>query len=113
MLKYAELKEKPKEFLAATGLTDEEFQCLLPTFEKCYEQLFPKKPKLTKKRKQRSRGGGRKSKFENSSDKLLFASDLSKNDSVADNARLEFRVEPNAGQLLGASSVADFAAEFK
>jgi len=33
MLKYAELKEKPKEFLAATGLTDEEFQCLLPTFE--------------------------------------------------------------------------------
>ena len=72
MLKYAELKEKPKEFLAATGLTDEEFQCLLPTFEKCYEQLSAKKPKPTKKRKQRSAGGGRKSKFENSSDKLLF-----------------------------------------
>jgi len=25
MLKYLALKEKPKEFLAATGLTDEEF----------------------------------------------------------------------------------------
>jgi len=72
MLKYAELKEKPKEFLAATGLTDEEFQCLLPTFQKCYEQLSPKKPKPTKKQKQRSAGGGRKSKFENLSDKLLF-----------------------------------------
>ncbi len=72
MLKYADLKEKPKEFLAATGLTDEEFQCLLPTFEKCYEQFSAKKPKPTKKRKQRSAGGGRKSKFENVSDKLLF-----------------------------------------
>ena len=72
MLKYLELKEKSKEFLAATGLTDEEFQCLLPTFEKCYEQLSPKKPKPVKKHKQRSRGGGRKSKFENLSDKLLF-----------------------------------------
>lgn len=72
MLKYAELKEKPREFLAATGLTDEEFQCLLPTFEKCYQPLSAKKPKPTKKKKQRSAGGGRKSKFENLSDKLLF-----------------------------------------
>ena len=72
MLKYADLKEKPKEFLAATGLTDEEFQCLLPTFEKCYKQLSAKKPKPTKKQNQRSVGGGRKSKFENVSDKLLF-----------------------------------------
>lgn len=72
MLKYAELKEKPKEFLAATGLTDEEFQCLLPTFEKCYEKLSAKKPKPAKKQKQRAKGGGRKSKFENLSDKLLF-----------------------------------------
>ncbi len=72
MLKYLELKEKPKEFLAATGLTDEEFQCLLPTFEKCSLQLSPKKPKPLKKKKQRKSGGGRKSKFENLSDKLLF-----------------------------------------
>jgi hypothetical protein len=72
MLKYAELKEKPKEFLAATGLTGEEFQCLLPTFEKCYEQLSAKKPKPTTKQKQRRAGGGRKSRFENLSDKLLF-----------------------------------------
>ncbi len=72
MLKYAELKEKPKEFLAATGLTDEEFQCLLPTFEQCYEQVALKKLKPIKKKKQRKSGGGRKSKFANLSDKLLF-----------------------------------------
>ena len=68
MLKYAELKEKPKEFLAATGLTDEEFQCLLPTFEKCYEQLFAKKPKPTKKQNNAQQADA--SKFENLSDKL-------------------------------------------
>jgi len=62
MLKYVELKEKPKEFLAATGLTDEEFQCLLPTFENCYWQLSPKKPKPAKKQKQRAAGGGRRVK---------------------------------------------------
>jgi len=72
MLKYVELKEKPKEFLAATGLTDEEFQYLLLTFEKCYEQVALKKLKPIKKKKQRKSGGGRKSKFANLSDKLLF-----------------------------------------
>jgi len=72
MLKYVELKEKPKEFLAATGLTDEEFQCLLTSFEKSYALLSPKKPQPTKKQKQRNVGGGRKSKFESLADKLLF-----------------------------------------
>ncbi len=72
MLKYVELKGKPKEFLAATGLTDEEFQTLLPTFEKCYQLSFNPKPKATKKKKQRAGGGGRKAKLPTISDKLLF-----------------------------------------
>ena len=72
MLKYAELKEKPKEFLAATGLTDEEFQILLPTFEKCYQLSSKPKPKALKKKKQRAKGGGRKAKLPDISDKLLF-----------------------------------------
>ncbi len=72
MLKYTDLKEKPKEFLAATGLTDEEFQVLLPTFEKCYQFSSNPKPKATKKKKQRARGGGRKAKLLEISDKLLF-----------------------------------------
>ena len=72
MLQYIELKEKPREFLAATGLTDEEFQALLPSFEKCYQLLLPPKPKPTKKKKQRARGGGRRAKLAEMSDKLLF-----------------------------------------
>ena len=70
MLKYAELKEKPKEFLAATGLIDEEFQTLLLSFEKCYQLSLPLKPKPTKKKKQRA--GGRRGKLSEISDKLLF-----------------------------------------
>jgi hypothetical protein len=72
MLEYLKLKEKPREFLAATGLTDEEFQALLPTFEKCYKLLLPTKPKPTKKKKQRASGGGRRSNLTEMSDKLLF-----------------------------------------
>jgi len=72
MLQYLEIKEKPREFLAATGITDEEFQALLPTFEKCYQLSLPRKAKLTKQKKQRQAGGGRKSKLGTLSDKLFF-----------------------------------------
>jgi hypothetical protein len=72
MLQYLELKEKPREFLAATGITDEEFQAILPTFEKCYQLSIPPKPKPTRQKKQRAGGGGRKSKLATLSDKLLF-----------------------------------------
>ncbi len=72
MIEYSKLKEKPREFLAVTSLTDEEFQALLPTFEKCYELLLPPKPKPSKKKKQRAGGGGRRSKLSSPSEKLLF-----------------------------------------
>jgi hypothetical protein len=72
MIEYSQLKEKPREFLAVTSLTDEEFQVLLPTFEKCYEMLLPPKPKVSKKKKQRARGGGRRAKLASLSEKLLF-----------------------------------------
>ena len=72
MIEYSKLKEKPREFLAVTSITDEEFQALLPTFEKCYELLLPPKPKAIKKKKQRVRGGGRSAKLSSLSAKLLF-----------------------------------------
>jgi DDE superfamily endonuclease/Helix-turn-helix of DDE superfamily endonuclease len=72
MIEYVKLKEKPREFLAATGLRNEEFECLLSTFEKCYQASLPKKSKPTKKKKQRASGGGRKSNLKSLSDKLLF-----------------------------------------
>ena len=72
MIEYSKLKEKPREFLAATGLSEEEFECLLPTFARCYQASLPKKPKPTKKKKQRASGGGRKSNLPSLRDKLLF-----------------------------------------
>lgn len=72
MLKYVELKEKPREFLAATGLRLEEFECLLPSFEKCFQLSTKPKPKATKKKKRRATGGGRKGNLPTLSDKLLF-----------------------------------------
>ena len=40
MLKYDELKEKPREFPAATSLTNKEFQCLLPNFDTWVRHIF-------------------------------------------------------------------------
>jgi len=72
MLRYAELKEKPREFLSVTSLTDEEFQVLLPTFEKWYDQSAKPKPQPRMRKKQRASGGGRKATLAEIGDKLLF-----------------------------------------
>ncbi len=72
MLRYIELKEKSREFLSVTSLTDEEFQVLLPTFEKWYDLSAKPKPKSHKRKKQRASGGGRKAKLADIRDKLLF-----------------------------------------
>ncbi|HLF90419.1 MAG TPA: transposase family protein [Anaerolineales bacterium] len=72
MLTYNELKEKPKEFLAATSLTVDEFERLLPVFRQKYADLF--NPGLTRKGtpRQRREGGGVKEKLRSDEDKLLF-----------------------------------------
>ena len=72
MLTYHELKEKPKEFLAATSLTVEEFELILPVFRRKNAELFS--PGLTRKGqpRQRKAGGGVKGKLQTIEDKLLF-----------------------------------------
>lgn len=72
MLTYNDLKTKPKEFLAATSLTVEEFERVLPVFGQKYWELFT--PGLTRKGKPRQRkvGGGVKEKLRTEADKLLF-----------------------------------------
>jgi hypothetical protein len=112
MLKYLELKEKPREFLSVTSLTAEEFQVLLPTFERCYQLLSPPKPKPTKKHKQRASGGGRKAKLSDMSDKLLFILAYQKTAPLSNPSRLTFWIESRTRQLLGASAVACVANEF-
>jgi hypothetical protein len=72
MLIYNELKNKPRAFLAATGLKVDEFEKLLPAFQTAYEQKYP--PHLTQEGKTRQRqiGGGATGALPKSADTLFF-----------------------------------------
>src|SRR5262247_2796280 len=72
MLIYNELKNKPREFLAATGLKLAEFEQLLPAFQTAYEQTYP--PHLTQEgqTRQRQSGGGATGALPQIADKLFF-----------------------------------------
>lgn len=72
MLSYENLKEKPREFLAATGLTQEEFEILLPNFETAYEKLYPSALTFDGKERQRLIGGGVTGKLAKFDNRLLF-----------------------------------------
>ncbi|HEY5865479.1 MAG TPA: transposase family protein [Candidatus Tectomicrobia bacterium] len=72
MLIYNELKNKPREFLAATGLKVDECAQLLPAFQTAYEQKYP--PHLTQEGETRQRqvGGGATGALPQIADKLFF-----------------------------------------
>lgn len=73
MLTYAQLKEKPKEFLAATGLMVEEFEQLLPVFAEKLAALSPDPAQTTAgKPRQRKIGAGPKERLATTADKLFF-----------------------------------------
>lgn len=72
MVTYAELKTKPKEFLAATGLRVAEFEQLLPGFKEKLAGLYPDHQTKNGQPRQRARGAGRKEKLPSAEDKLLF-----------------------------------------
>ncbi len=40
MLSYADLKDKPSQFLAVTSLTHEEFERVLPASAEAYGELY-------------------------------------------------------------------------
>lgn len=73
MITYAQLKERPKDFLAVTSLTVEEFDQLLPVFEKKLVAITVS-PEQTKKGEPRKRkqGAGPKERLQSVADKLLF-----------------------------------------
>lgn len=73
MLTYAELKEKPKEFLAATSLYVEEFERVLPVFKKKLAESVPalEQTKAGQLRKRRI-GAGPKERLGTAEEKLLF-----------------------------------------
>ncbi len=72
MLTYLALKDKARELLAATGLTREEFEHLLPAFDVAYSTLYPADKTAEGKPRKRRSGGGTKGTLRTMEDKLLF-----------------------------------------
>jgi Helix-turn-helix of DDE superfamily endonuclease len=72
MLTYEELKSKPRELLAATGLKADEFEALLKSFAESYAQAHRPDQTLEGQARQRGVGGGRKGKLARVEDQLLF-----------------------------------------
>lgn len=72
MLTYQELKEKPAEFLCATGMSVSEFEQLLPAFAQVYRSKYEDEQTVTGQPRQRKAGGGAKGKLRSSEAKLLF-----------------------------------------
>jgi hypothetical protein len=72
MLHYKDLKNKPRELLAATGLKANEFEALLVAFAEAYEEHYPAEQTMEGQPRQRRKGGGNKGALRVMADKLLF-----------------------------------------
>jgi hypothetical protein len=72
MLTYKTLQNKPREFLAATSLTHEEFTQMLPAFAAAYAVHYAPEKTWEGKRRQRQRGAGAKGVLAQMEDKLFF-----------------------------------------
>src|SRR5260221_6709026 len=72
MLSYEELKNKPRELLAATGLKQDEFELLLKAFAEAYQAHYPAQQTLSGQARQRRPGAGHKGKLSRMEDNLLF-----------------------------------------
>jgi len=72
MLTYATLQDRPREFLAATGLTHDEFARVLPAFAAAYAVRYPPDKTWEGRARQRRGGGGAKGGLPQREDKLLF-----------------------------------------
>ena len=72
MLSYNKLQDRPREFLAATGLTLAEFEKLSPAFQVAYEKKYPPDRTREGKTRERRAGAGAKGHLPTLADKLLF-----------------------------------------
>lgn len=73
MLTYEELKKNARKFVSLTSLTPEEFDFLLPAFERVYLKAYPVSKTMTGKKRERKAGAGRKGTLACIEQKLLFA----------------------------------------
>jgi hypothetical protein len=72
MLTYTTLQDRPRECLAATGLTHAEFARLLPALTAASAVLSPTDKTWEGQRRQRQVGGGAQGGVPQMEDKLLF-----------------------------------------
>lgn len=72
MLKYEEVKEQKRRFLALTGLSVKEFEKIIPAFERTYERAYPNNKTVEGKERQRKTGAGGESELKRIEDKLLL-----------------------------------------
>lgn len=71
MLSYTKLKNKPRILQSLTGMSLAEFEALVPSFEKAWQDYIYKHFIEASERK-REYGGGRKAELQESRDKMLF-----------------------------------------
>lgn len=72
MLTYSTVQDRPREFLAATGLTHDEVARVLPAFTAAYAVHYPPDKTWEGKERHRQRGGGARGGLPHMEDKLLF-----------------------------------------
>lgn len=73
MRTYDELKGNARKFVSFTSLTPEEFDGLLPAFERAYLRKYPRSKTKTGNARKRKAGAGRKGSLAGIEQKLLFA----------------------------------------
>jgi len=73
MLTTEALKGSPRKFVSFTSLTPDEFDLLLPAFERAYLRKYPVSKTKTGKERKRKTGAGRTGSLKSSAQKLLFA----------------------------------------
>src|SRR5712692_1890425 len=72
MLNWNTLQDRPRDFLAATGLTLVECAPLLPAFQAAHDQRSPPDVPCAGKPRQRRAGGGAQGVLDSAEDQLLL-----------------------------------------
>jgi len=85
-------QNRPREFIAATGLTHAEFARLLPAFATADAALYPSDQTLEGKPRQRRVGGGATGALPQLEDKLLFILVFQKTNSLQTMHGLQFHL---------------------
>src|SRR5262245_65164881 len=99
MLTYTTLQDRPREFLAATGLTHAEFARLLPVFATAYVALYAPDKTLEGKPRQRRVGGGATGALPQMADKLLFLLVFQKTNPLQTMHGLQFDLDRKSTRL--------------